>query len=530
MSMDRRTFFRTSALAAAGGLASVRTAGAAPHASVLKGEPAACAAPTARSNQAVDAAIWRSYFDVRRVWGYANRHSVDTGESFKIILTTGPGLDKVEGQVVISRIGVHDEGERKEVWRSEKLVVERLDVQATSAALGADWAPAIDWVPTDGWATGYYAIDFALSDNDIDYEVAYIIVTNPNRSGDVLVELGTNTYNAYNAWGGYSLYESAFAGERAQILSFDRPASPAFYDYDYYLVMWLEALARKRGFTIDYASNFDVHRDRSFTDKPKLYISGTHNEYWSKEQFDAVHHRIFKLGKPAIFFGANTAYWQVRYADMAKFKEDWGRQLVCYKSPDDPMRQRGEDGDTELQLTMLFRDGARMPETMLCGVAYDNFFNPGDEKGPKYPYKVMTLDSPFFDGLDWQIGHPIADVVGYEWDNRDPKGDGARLWDAKLSRIPPIDPATIKVLFAGEPLDEQGPQGSRRIGDVHFASGRNRVQHRQHPLGLGPRQGRLRERRVPKIQRQCRAAHAGPADDRREGGGRRVDERRLAPL
>jgi hypothetical protein len=50
-------------------------------------------------------------------------------------------------------------------------------------------------------------------------------------------------------------------------------------------------------------------------------------------------------------------------------------------------------------------------------------------------------------------------VVGYEWDNRDPDGDGARLWDKARSRIAPIDPATIQVLFRGQAVDAEGHPG-----------------------------------------------------------------------
>ena len=50
-------------------------------------------------------------------------------------------------------------------------------------------------------------------------------------------------------------------------------------------------------------------------------------------------------------------------------------------------------------------------------------------------------------------------MVGYEWDNTDPDGDGRRLWDPEQSRIPPLDPAAIKVLFTGAPVDIDGKSG-----------------------------------------------------------------------
>ena len=53
-----------------------------------------------------------------------------------------------------------------------------------------------------------------------------------------------------------------------------------FFEYEYFLVMWLEKLAAERGWTIGYATNFDMYRDPSYADGYRLLISGSHNEYW----------------------------------------------------------------------------------------------------------------------------------------------------------------------------------------------------------------------------------------------------------
>ena len=101
MDVNRRTFFKTSTLAAAGGLATTG-AGSASTSAAPAMEPGGCEPEARNRKQAVDDAVWRnSYFSDRRVWGYANRHSVDPGDGFKILLSTGPRLDKIEGQIVI---------------------------------------------------------------------------------------------------------------------------------------------------------------------------------------------------------------------------------------------------------------------------------------------------------------------------------------------------------------------------------------------------------------------------------------------
>jgi hypothetical protein len=417
--------------------------------------------PAQPSNSAIaEKAVWKSIYEDTRVWGYVDKHSVTPGESFNIMLSTGPDQTKVKGRIEIFRIGYYAKADRELVWTAEEVEASRQEVQMTASSAGACWPTEVEDVETTGWRSGYYTIDFVdAADGQRDLNVAYIIVINPGKSGDILVQLSTNTYQAYNAWGGSSFYESGFIGDRAQMISFDRPTPPDFFIYEYYFVLWLEELAAEHKLKVDYVSNFDVYRDPTFVKGYKLFVSGSHNEYWSREEFDAVYHRIFKLGKNTLFLGANTAYWQVRYADsdLPPGQASRGRQLICYKSDDDPIQQRVSAKEGRLLVTDKFREGARRPESMLMGIAYQSYFQA--ESDIKYPYLVTRTDLPFFERVDYRKGDVIGDVVGYEWDNADPDGDGRRLWDPNKSQIPPIDPASIKVVFTGSPVDLDGKQG-----------------------------------------------------------------------
>src|ERR1700736_1821202 len=69
-----------------------------------KGHAAAPDVPTTQKPQ-LDPAVWRHDYDKKRIWGYADRHSVNPGEPFNIMLSTGPGAEKIKGRVEIFRIG-----------------------------------------------------------------------------------------------------------------------------------------------------------------------------------------------------------------------------------------------------------------------------------------------------------------------------------------------------------------------------------------------------------------------------------------
>jgi hypothetical protein len=229
----------------------------------------------------------------------------------------------------------------------------------------------------------------------------------------------------------------------------------------------LEDFGRRRGFSVDCVTDFDLHRDPTLLDQYTLVAAGAHDEYWSKEEFDAFERRIFQKGQNVIFFGANTAYFQARYADVNRppGDSDRGRQLICYKSVNDPIFWRNGTVAPELLVTAQFRQNQRRPESMLAGVAYQDWF-PSD--APGVPYYVASTDAPFFDGTDYRVGDIAANVVGYEWDNRDPVGDGQRLWDGTHSRIALLPAERLKVLFVGNAQGELTKNG--RAEAVYFES------------------------------------------------------------
>ena len=400
--------------------------------------------------------IWTEFFKGQRIWAYADRLSVSPGERFNVMAAAGPGQPGRTVRLEVFRLGATGPSP---VWTSAFVAVAYRGATASAAAIGPGWPPTFADIDTRGWAPGVYTADIVEQTTATrDVRACQWIVSNPRRSGAVLCRLGTNTWQAYNPWGGHSLYPNDDDEARGLIVSFDRPTPPSLFEYDAYLVAWLETLAPDIG-GVDYAGNVDVHADPALMDPYRLVITGAHDEYWSKEEFDAFERRIFKLGRNVCFFGADAAYCQVRYGDLNRSPDGpfLGRQLVCYKTASDPIAARAPRIDAGLLTTNNFRTGARRPETMLMGGAFQGWF---DAASPQRPaYRVVRNDLPFFAGVGWSVGDVAAEVIGYEWDNTDPLGDGRRLWEAGRSRIAAIDPSSIAVLFRGEAIDADGRRG-----------------------------------------------------------------------
>jgi len=182
-----------------------------------------------------------------------------------------------------------------------------------------------------------------------------------------------------------------------------------------------------------------------------------------------MYDRIFVHGKNTLFLGANTAYWQVRYADVnatlpGSFQ---GRQMICFKYNVDPITFRTGQ-DPILDTTGKFRDGYRRPEIMLMGVSFQSNFPP--LSGARYPYYVATDTDrhPLFAKTGYQEGDAIGDLIGYEWDNTDPSFKHNRFWEEGTSRIPLLPKEKILVLFRGQPIDWLGKKGIAEA--VYFES------------------------------------------------------------
>ena len=183
-------------------------------------------------------------------------------------------------------------------------------------------------------ATGVYVAKLRATDAALENWIIFV-VRDDNRvpEAKVLVVVPTATWQAYNTWGGKSLYfdknggpNSVAGTPRAVKVSFNRPLDHAtegrdrYLGPDYFMVVWLE----RQGYDVAYTDDVRVHQDPQELRQHEVVLITGHSEYWSLEEFNG-----FKAARDAgvdiASFSANTAYWKVRY-------EESDRTLVCYKT------------------------------------------------------------------------------------------------------------------------------------------------------------------------------------------------------
>jgi hypothetical protein len=350
--------------------------------------------------------------------GYANRISVAPGDSIAFHVSTDAPQFKIEV--------LRDGAEPTVLTTVEAVKGVQHAIPAEAWANGCAWPAAHTLVIPAEWSSGVYRARLTAAKRPSDFtqwcsatvshDIFFIVRSSqPGVTAPILMHLCTNTYNAYNKWGGHSLYGYHSIGKmRSARVSLNRPGI-GFYG-DYAVTRWelpFIAWAERNGIKLDYASNCDLERHPELLEKYKLIISVGHDEYWSWGMRDHLENFIGNGGNAA-FFAGNAVCWQVRF-------EEEGRVMRCHKesSDEDPIFMTGD----RRKLSARWIDKyVQRPENSLTGVGWDQGgYHRSHEMhmDGSGAYTVKRADHWVFEGTELKDGDNFggADtIVGYECD------------------------------------------------------------------------------------------------------------------
>jgi hypothetical protein len=347
------------------------------------------------------------------VEGYTDRLSYQPGESIAFHVSTTAARYSME----IARLG----SEAKVVLALAALPGASHPIPELASSMGCGWPVSHRvTVPAD-WKSGYYNVRLRVADTGgkfigrsrrtAEVDLFFIVrSSDPGRDTSILLQLCTNTYNAYNNWGGGSLY--AYHG-RANLqghrVSFDRPLDGQFRQWELPFVAWAE----RAGYTLDFCANGDLESRPDLLARYKLVLSVGHDEYWSSTMRDHLEAFIGRGGNVA-FLSGNTCCWQVR-------AEDGGRALTCWKQAfnQDPVFP---SKDHRTLSTLWSHHLVKRPENRLTGVGFLHggyHLSHGQFMDGKGAYTVHRPDHWIFEGTRLERGAEFGakhTIVGYECD------------------------------------------------------------------------------------------------------------------
>jgi hypothetical protein len=357
--------------------------------------------------------------------GYADKDSVNSGDTIKFFVNANPAVNQ-SYTLKIYRLGWYNGIGGRSVSGPVTIPTSATTAQViptpdpTTGLIEANWKNPYS-VTTTGWTSGVYIVTLFGNTQRTGSYIPFV-VRDRNRSSDYLFQASTTTWQAYNGWGGKSLYAYNSTGAvPSRKVSFNRPydtsaGSGSLFNWEINMLFYME----RKGYDVTYQSDTDTHIGDGGLLNHKAVLSVGHDEYWTnamRTNFETARSHGISLG----FFAANAAYWQIRLENSlitTPVQNVANRTIVGYKdyaATEDPLRTTNKS-----LVTGKWRDPlwANKPENSLIGIMYGLYPVNTDTISTKDdPYMVSGATSHWvYTATDLLAGATFPGLVGYEAD------------------------------------------------------------------------------------------------------------------
>lgn len=204
------------------------------------------------------------------------------------------------------------------------------------------WPSTFSLTLDSRYLPGQYRV--RLENDHGDFRFIPILVRDDSSRATFVYLSAVTTWQAYNTWGGFSLYREADPtgttilsnARRAVRVSFNRPydrnfanGAGDFIGNEFPLLFMME----QRGLDLTYWSDLDLHERGAALVRHRVLLSLGHDEYYSPAMRDAVTNALGR-GVNVAFFGANFCYRKIRFEPSVNGAN---RLMVNYRSTADPI-------------------------------------------------------------------------------------------------------------------------------------------------------------------------------------------------
>ncbi len=208
----------------------------------------------------------------------------------------------------------------------------------------------------------------------------YFVVRDDEGSSDMLFQTSDLTWQAYNRFGGQSVYgrldpqrlRQHGGPPRGYKVSYNRPFETRHYravnkvfNSEYPMVRWLE----RNGYDVSYSSGIDTDRLGEELLEHKIFLSVGHDEYWTANQRRNVE-SARDAGLHLAFFSSNEVYWKVRWEESIDGSGQPYRTLVTYKESQDDRKLDPVEWTGEFRDHRSINPEGAWPENALTGTLF----------------------------------------------------------------------------------------------------------------------------------------------------------------
>lgn len=367
------------------------------------------------------------------IQGFATDVSVDQGGTIDFKVDT----DATSYRIDVYRLGWYGGlGARKVATVLPSATLPQLQPAgiadpATGLLDCGNWAVSASWTVPANAVSGVYIAKLVRTDPE-DGRASHIafVVRDDDGGSELLFQTSETTWQAYNTYGGNSLYQGAASSPpvaRAHKVSFNRPYATRggpledwVFNAEYPMIRWLEA----NGYDVSYFTDTDGDRRGGELLEHAVYLSVGHDEYWSAGQRAAVE-AARNAGVHLVFLSGNEVYWKIRWEDSIDGSNTPHRTMVCYKEGTLGENNCGGKCDPLSNAwTGLWRDGCAFtppadgcaPENALSGqISWMGTTDAIRVPGAFAPMRLWRNTS-VASLLPAQTATLSANTLGYEWD------------------------------------------------------------------------------------------------------------------
>ncbi len=390
------------------------TVAAVSSATMDNGMPLPTAAWVAAENARPGTSAWlvAGNFTQHEMEGYASQVSAVQGDTVTLYVNTTAQTFHAEAY----RLGWYGGTGARLVWTSPEVPgAVQPDPVFTSGInmVECHWSPSFTVPIGNEWPPGVYL--FKLIGSKGEARWIPLTIRDDSSTAAFAVMNAVTTWQAYNLWGGYSLYfGSTGSGQdyahRSRVVSFDRPYPLTWAAGAADLIgneLPLILLMEKNGLDVTYLTDVDLHSNPQRILHHSALLSLGHDEYWSLPMRQGAT-EARDSGVNLVFFGANACYRRIRLdpSPVGPY-----RHQICYKTDyrEDPLY-----GVDNAQVTSNWPDPPSAdPESSLIGDMYQS--NPVDAA-----LVVTEPSSWLYAGTGLTLGDKIPSAVGSEYDRYDP--------------------------------------------------------------------------------------------------------------
>ena len=361
------------------------------------------------------------------IQGFATEMSVDQGETVGFKVDTSASSYRLD----IYRMGYYGGNGARKVATVTPTTLNNQPNCVTQSTTGlvdcGNWTRNASWtVPSDA-VSGIYFAKLVRTDGTAGSSHVFFVVRDDDGRSELLFQTSDTTWQAYNQYGGNSLYTGSPAG-RAYKVSYNRPFTTRgnapedwVFNAEYPMVRWLES----NGYDVSYTSGIDTDRRGAELLEHQTFLSVGHDEYWSGQQRGNVE-AARAAGVNLAFFSGNEVFWKTRwensidgsgvpYRTLVSYKETHANAVIDPAAPtwtgtwrDPRFSPPGDGGRPENALTGTIFKANCCAIDMRVGAA-----------DGKMRFWRNTRVASLATGATTTIG---SNIIGYEWDEDSDNG------------------------------------------------------------------------------------------------------------